>query len=137
MYLIWKNKCYLIYIQQISSKFMNVNSSITPLKIATVLPKNIENKKFLLNTLMSSRSSTSLSNHWSIYFHHRIHKIWTTEVQMISFYTNELIRTWIKVKQYKGMFTLGVTSTFNRMRYSFQTRFIMLKPFITPCVNIL
>jgi hypothetical protein len=28
-------KCYFIYLQHGSSKFMDVNSSITPLKIAT------------------------------------------------------------------------------------------------------
>jgi hypothetical protein len=35
MYLIWMNKCYFIYLQHGSSKSMDVNSSVTPLKIAT------------------------------------------------------------------------------------------------------
>jgi hypothetical protein len=35
MYLIWMNKCYFIYLQHGSFKFMDVNSSVTPLKIAT------------------------------------------------------------------------------------------------------
>ena len=35
MYLIWMNKCYSIYLQHGSFKSMDVNSYVTPLKIAT------------------------------------------------------------------------------------------------------
>jgi hypothetical protein len=43
-YIIWINKCYFIYLQHGSSKFMDVNSSVTPLKIATCAAKRIEIK---------------------------------------------------------------------------------------------
>ena len=35
MYLIWMNKCYFIYLQNSLSKFVDVNSYVAPLKIAT------------------------------------------------------------------------------------------------------
>jgi hypothetical protein len=41
------NKCYIIYLKHGSSKFMDVNSFVTPLKI--VLPKKIKIKIIVLD----------------------------------------------------------------------------------------
>jgi hypothetical protein len=58
MYLIRMNKYYIIYLKHDSSKFMDVISFVTPLKI--VLPKNIEIKIIVFYMKFSTNVINSL-----------------------------------------------------------------------------